>query len=72
MSGRSGLAIVVVSYGSHVLLAANLARTARPDDLVVVVDNRTDDAEREAVRRSRPLTTGRSWSLPTTSASARG
>ncbi|MBE9937982.1 glycosyltransferase family 2 protein [Cellulosimicrobium cellulans] len=60
MSGRSGLAIVVVSYGSHALLAANLARTARPDDLVVVVDNRTDDAEREAVRT---LATAHDWAV---------
>ncbi|GAA1732177.1 hypothetical protein GCM10009809_29580 [Isoptericola hypogeus] len=47
---RSGLAVVVVSYASHQLLADNLARTARSADLVVVVDNRTDDAERAAVR----------------------
>ncbi|MBD5786527.1 glycosyltransferase [Cellulosimicrobium terreum] len=47
---RSGLAVVVVSYGSHALLHANLVRTAREEDLVVVVDNRTDDAERAAVR----------------------
>lgn len=53
MSGRKGegLAIVVVNYGSSALLAENLAPLASglPGAVVVVVDNRTDDAERERV-----------------------
>lgn len=53
MSGRKGegLAIVVVNYGSSALLAENLAPLAAglPDAVVVVVDNRTDDAERARV-----------------------
>ncbi len=47
---RSQLAIVVVNYGSHVLLASNLVGLARelPDAIVVVVDNPTTTTEREA------------------------
>ena len=55
MSGRKGegLAIVVVNYGSSALLAENLAPLSAelPGAVVVVVDNRTDDAERERVTR---------------------
>ena len=50
-STRSRLAIVVVNYASHELLTNNLVGLARelPDALVVVVDNPTTTAEREAV-----------------------
>ena len=45
------LGIVVVNYGSSALLERNLAplTAALPDAITVVVDNRTDDAEREQV-----------------------
>lgn len=44
-------AILVVSYGSHVLVAENLARTAVPDGAIVtIVDNFTTAEEREAIR----------------------
>jgi GT2 family glycosyltransferase len=44
-------AILVVSYGSHELVAENLARTALPERaLVVVVDNYTTEDERAAMR----------------------
>ncbi|MFP7760250.1 glycosyltransferase family 2 protein [Marisediminicola sp. LYQ85] len=44
-------AIVVVNYGSHVLVDENIAAVslASPEATVVVVDNFTDDAERDAV-----------------------
>lgn len=42
-------AVVVVNYGSSHLLAQNLVASVAPDDLVVVVDNWTDAAEREDV-----------------------
>lgn len=47
------LAVVVVNYGSHRLLEANLVPVARhtPGLLVVVVDSFSTGAEREAVRR---------------------
>ncbi len=45
------LAIIVVNYGSHLLLASNLARVSReiPDADVVVVDNFTSTTEQEVV-----------------------
>lgn len=45
------LGVLVVNYGSHALLRAHLAPLAAraPDTFVVVVDNRTDDVERQAV-----------------------
>ncbi|MGO1315668.1 MAG: glycosyltransferase family 2 protein [Cellulomonadaceae bacterium] len=42
-------AIVVVSYGSSALLAQNLVPSAHDADIVVVVDNWTDAAERSVV-----------------------
>ncbi|WP_460798512.1 glycosyltransferase family 2 protein [Microbacterium sp. GXF0217] len=43
-------ALLVVNYGSHCLIAENLARTALPDDVsVVIVDNLTTPAERTAL-----------------------
>jgi glycosyltransferase involved in cell wall biosynthesis/GT2 family glycosyltransferase len=54
-------AFVVVSYGSHALLAENLASTAAGTDaLVVVVDSWSGHAERAAVER---LTAERGWEL---------
>jgi N-acetylglucosaminyl-diphospho-decaprenol L-rhamnosyltransferase len=54
-------AVLVVSYGSHDLVAENLALTALPAEaLVVVVDNRTTDAERSAIRA---LADERGWHL---------
>jgi GT2 family glycosyltransferase len=53
MTSETGglLAIIVVNYGSSALLAQNLAPLsgALPDCITVVVDNRTDDAERGAI-----------------------
>ena len=45
------LGVVVVNYGSSALLAQNLAELSAmlADAVTVVVDNRTDDAERERV-----------------------
>ncbi len=48
---NSRTAIVVVNYGSSALLESNLVASASTTDLVVVVDNWTDDAERQRVRR---------------------
>ncbi|HEY8524540.1 MAG TPA: glycosyltransferase family 2 protein [Acidimicrobiales bacterium] len=51
--GPARLGIVVVNYGSSALLARNLAaldREALPGSVVVVVDSRSTDAERAAVR----------------------
>ncbi len=45
------LAIVVVNYASSDLVEANIARTAREDDLVVVVDNFTTSAEAARVKQ---------------------
>jgi GT2 family glycosyltransferase len=58
----SGVAVVVVNYGSSALLAENLAGTplGRSGVSVVVVDNRTTDGERRAVRR---LSSENGWSL---------
>lgn len=54
-------ALVVVSYGSHGLLARNLAATAQGTDaLVVVVDSWSGAGEREAVGR---LVRERGWHL---------
>ncbi len=54
-------AVLVVNYGSHELVAENLARTALPDGaLVVVVDNLTTSAERAAMRS---LAADRRWHL---------
>lgn len=49
--GAAGLAVVVVNYGSHELLARNLLAVARhtPEARIVVVDNFTSAAERAAV-----------------------
>jgi hypothetical protein len=46
-------AIVVVNYGSHELLASNLAAVSRatPESLYVVVDNFTSAAEQQEVGR---------------------
>lgn len=51
MTDLRGLAVVVVAYGSSALLAQNLVPLSREDTgaLVVVVDNRTDAAERDRV-----------------------
>lgn len=59
---REHLAIVVVNFGSHRLLERNLVRVADENPLarVVVVDNFSDDAERDAVRR---LTIEQAWTL---------
>ena len=48
---EGALAIVVVNYGSSALLTENLVPLARalPSARIVVVDNRTDDAERARV-----------------------
>jgi GT2 family glycosyltransferase len=47
-AGRT--AVLVVSYGSHEMVAENLALTALDDDaFVVVVDNLTTQAERDAM-----------------------
>lgn len=48
-SGRT--AVIVVNYGSSSLLASNLATSTSSDEIVVVVDNWTDAAEREAVHK---------------------
>ncbi|WP_404311375.1 glycosyltransferase family 2 protein [Agrococcus terreus] len=55
-------AIVVVSFGSSALLEQHLVATAdgSPDALVVVVDNRSTDRERERVRA---LAAERGWHL---------
>lgn len=47
------LAIIVVNYGSHRLLEANLAPLARavPEATVVVVDNYSSEGERDAVQK---------------------
>jgi GT2 family glycosyltransferase len=56
------MAIVVVNYGSHRLLADGLARVALPDDgfRVVVVDNFSSAAERDAIDR---LCAAHGWTL---------
>lgn len=50
---QDGLAVVVVNYGSHDMLLANLRGIGRPelDPLVVVVDNPTTADERARLRR---------------------
>lgn len=53
-------AIVVVNYGSHALLAAGLDDLA--DQLIIVVDNFSTEAERTAITR---LTEDRGWDLIT-------
>lgn len=56
-----GAAVVIVNYGSHELLAANVSRElAAHDVLVVVVDNFSTDAERAAVTA---LAAERGWEL---------
>ncbi|WP_249670806.1 glycosyltransferase [Cellulomonas wangleii] len=45
----AGVALVVVGYGSAALLEQHLVPSAPGADLVVVVDNRTDDDERRRV-----------------------
>jgi GT2 family glycosyltransferase len=57
-----GLAVIVVGYGSSALLARNLAPLTRRLDgaRTVVVDNRTTDAERAAMRR---LADAEGWEL---------
>ncbi|WP_165070206.1 glycosyltransferase family 2 protein [Marisediminicola senii] len=56
------LALIVVNYGSHDLVAENLAslRFAGLAASIVVVDNYTTDAERDAVRQ---LCASRGWTL---------
>ncbi len=51
MTSSDAVAIVVVNYGSHELLEANLLKVARgtPEAYVVVVDNFSSQQEREAV-----------------------
>ena len=57
-----GLAVIVVGYGSSGLLAENLAPLTRRLEgaRTFVVDNRTSDAEREAMRR---LSAAEGWDL---------
>lgn len=48
MSGSA--ALLIVNYGSHELVAENVAKTALPDDaMVIVVDNATTAVERHAM-----------------------
>lgn len=56
------LAVVVVNYGSSALLALNLAplSAALPGARIVVVDNRTTDAERAAVAT---LSASQGWTM---------
>lgn len=58
--GLQGLAVVVVSYGSHDLLERNLAAVAAsvPEAVVVVVDSFSSPEERSAVRE---LCNRRGW-----------
>jgi GT2 family glycosyltransferase len=58
----SALAVVIVNYGSHELLAQNLAplTRARPDLAVVIVDNLSTPAERAAVTA---LSAAEGWHL---------
>lgn len=62
MTGSGATAVVVVNYGSHELLAGNLASVsaARPDLVVVVVDNFSSTAELAAVTE---LCRERGWRL---------
>lgn len=63
MSGLDDVALVVVSYGSSGLLAANLPRTVGDSGVrVVVVDSFSDAGERAAVTR---LAAERGWELLT-------
>jgi N-acetylglucosaminyl-diphospho-decaprenol L-rhamnosyltransferase len=50
---RAALGIIVVNYGSHELIAANLARLDPPasDTHIVIVDNFFSTAERQAIAR---------------------
>lgn len=61
-AGTPRLGVVVVNYGSHQLLEENLAPLSReiPGAVVVVVDNFTSSAERDAVRR---VAQGHGWML---------
>lgn len=55
------LAVLVVNYGAHELVAENLAHTTLPDEaFVTVVDNVTTDAERAAMSA---LAERRGWDL---------
>ena len=62
MNPKRKLAIVVVNYGSHELLDANIAPVSShtPDAVVVVVDNYTSETERDAVAS---LVARRGWTL---------
>ena len=64
------LAVIVVNFGSSALLEANLVPLARalPGARVVVVDNRTSDAERVAVLA---LAARESWETVTPGCSRR-
>lgn len=61
-SDLTHLAIVVVNFGSHRLLERNLVRVTAETPLarVVVVDNFSDEGERDAVRR---LASEQAWTL---------
>lgn len=62
MTDLSDLAVVVVAYGSSALLAQNLVPLSREGTgaRIVVVDNRTDDAERDRVAA---LADAEGWTL---------
>lgn len=58
-SARAALGVVVVNYGSHLLIEENLGRMELPPgSQVVVVDNWSTAAERSAVQR---MCQGRGW-----------
>lgn len=60
---RPPVAVIVVNYGSHALLRDNLPHAAQwPGARIVVVDNRSDTAERVAITR---LAGDRQWELVT-------
>ncbi len=58
--GDEALAVVVVNYGSHLLIARNLDAQAAAGATVVIVDNFHSDAERSAITR---LCSERGWHL---------
>jgi GT2 family glycosyltransferase len=62
MNLKRKLAIIVVNYGSHELLEANITPVSShtPDAVVVVVDNYTSETERDAVAS---LVARRGWTL---------
>lgn len=58
--GKETLAIVVVNFGSHALIARNIDADATDDATVVIVDNFHSDTERSAIGR---LCSERGWQL---------